>query len=281
MKICILIQIHKNFDFVLKLINRLRHKDVDIWLNFDKKNTYNPDQFPNCFFIKDRVDIKWGDITLGDSFMRAIKEIILSNYKYDRIIYISGQDYLLKPINEIVDFYSKKENLDKEFLSYRPILDKDINLKARYQYHRFKNRYLDFLSRKISKKRDFIKNYEPYYGSNWLNITLEAAKYLVLKYEQDNFYKYFKYSIAMDEIIPHSILLSKNSPFKDKVINDNKRYIDWSNHKKGLNNGNPNILEENDFEKIINSNADFARKFDMKTNSKIIDMLDNYLDNKK
>ena len=85
----------------------------------------------------------------------------------------------------------------------------------------------------------------------------------------------------MDEIIPHSILLSKNSPFKDKVINDNKRYIDWSNHKKGLNNGNPNILEENDFEKIINSNADFARKFDMKTNSKIIDMLDNYLDNKK
>ena len=128
MKICILIQIHKNFDFVLKLINRLRHKDVDIWLNFDKKNTYNPDQFPNCFFIKDRVDIKWGDITLGDSFMRAIKEIILSNYKYDRIIYISGQDYLLKPINEIVDFYSKKENLDKEFLSYRPILDKDINI---------------------------------------------------------------------------------------------------------------------------------------------------------
>lgn len=79
-------------------------------------------------------------------------------------------------------------------------------------------------------------------------------------------------TVCMDEIIFQTLIC--NSPFKKNIVNDNYRYIDWSDHSKGNNKGNPNLLLTKDYNKIINSNKFFARKFDNEVDENILNMID-------
>jgi hypothetical protein len=63
-----------------------------------------------------------------------------------------------------------------------------------------------------------------------------------------------------------------NSPLKDKIINNNYRYIDWSGGG-----ANPKVLNESDAEKITVSDDLFARKFDMTNSPEILDFIDKHL----
>jgi hypothetical protein len=49
-----------------------------------------------------------------------------------------------------------------------------------------------------------------------------------------------------------------NSSFATKVANENLRHIDWV----ARNGNNPAVLDETDFDKLQETNAVFARKFD-------------------
>lgn len=277
MKICILIGCHKDFDFVNRIISKLRHKDVDIWLNIDKKAPLKEDDFKDCFIVKKRFDVKWGHISIIDSTINALDEIINSKIKYDRIILISGQDYPIKPVKEIFSFFAKKENRKKEFVSFEKISRDGWDLTYRYEKYHFNSKFLKVIAKFLPRKK-FLKGYTPYAGSAWVNITLSAAKYVVEKYTKDKFHEHFKYSSAIDEIVIQTILMSDDSPFKSSVVNNCKRYIDWSDHRKGLNKGNPNILTIKDYDSLINSDALFARKFDPKVDSAILDKLDEYME---
>ncbi|NLL63457.1 MAG: beta-1,6-N-acetylglucosaminyltransferase [Ruminococcaceae bacterium] len=277
MKICILIQVHKNKEFINRIVNRIKDEKIDIWVNADSKFDVSEDDFKGCYFVENRIDVKWGEISQTIATMNSIREILSSGIKYDRIIYISGQDYPIKPINELVKFFSKKANLDKEFISYSEVGKDKWDIRYRYAYNHYKNRYITKLCSFIMHK-PFIKNYRPYGGSTWFNITPKAAEYILKKYEEDGFEEYFKYSLCIDELIFQSIIMNEDSPFKEKVINNSLRYIDWSDHKNGLNKGNPNTLTINDYEKIIESDAFFARKFDPEIDKEIIEKLDLYID---
>ena len=81
-----------------------------------------------------------------------------------------------------------------------------------------------------------------------------------------------KKTIHADETLFQTIIM--NSPFRDRVINNNYRYVEWSKIKE---NGNPRVLTSNDYQKIVNSQMHFARKFDIEADEKILDMIDDYL----
>jgi hypothetical protein len=49
-----------------------------------------------------------------------------------------------------------------------------------------------------------------------------------------------------------------NSNFRQKVVNDNLRYIDWVSR----NGNNPANLDDSDYNKIVTSDSIFARKFE-------------------
>lgn len=277
MKICILIGCHKDFDFVNRIISKLRHKDVDIWLNIDKKAPLKENDFEDCFIVKKRFDIKWGDISQIDATINALKEITNSKVKYDRIIYISGQDYPIKPIEEIIVFFNKKENRKKEFVGCADASKNGWDISYRWEKYNCNHIFLKIVTRLLPKKK-FIPGYKPYAGATWFNLTHNAAAYIVEKYENDKFHEHFKTSICIDEVVIPTILMHDDSKFKKNIVQDIKRYIDWSDHGSGLNKGNPNILKLEDYDKIIASDALFARKFDPKVDSEILDKLDEYME---
>jgi hypothetical protein len=60
-----------------------------------------------------------------------------------------------------------------------------------------------------------------------------------------------------------------NSSFRDRVVNDNLRSIDWS---EGGN--NPRVWRKEDLETLRLSNALIARKFDLNVDPEILDLID-------
>lgn len=73
--------------------------------------------------------------------------------------------------------------------------------------------------------------------------------------------RFFKYTWAPDELFFHTILY--NSPLKKTLVNRSLWYIDWNT------NGSPKTLTLDDYDRIVRSDALFARKFD-ETESKLL-----------
>lgn len=268
--LAILISAHKDFGQLNRLIETLRHPEVDIYLHIDIKSELDKSIFENVKFIEKRFNVRWGTISQVAATTSSLKEMIENNYT--NYIFISGQDYPIFSIEKIVEFI--KDNPCIEFMEYKKIGKDGWDVESRYSQIHTNNRYINYILRKFINKRKFIEGFVPYGGSSWWILTDKAVRYIIETYEKYDMSKQFEYTKCIDEVVYQSILV--NSEFKDNIVNDHKRYIDWSDYAKRLNIGNPNILKKDDFEKIINSEAFFARKFDAKIDSEILDMLDEY-----
>lgn len=276
MRIALLIHVHTNPDQVARLVSRLSHEDVDIYINVDAK--VDIDTFQSCisgvYFLKNRVEVIWGRFSQVEQILNSFAEIASLQQDYSHILFISGQDYLVKPVSEIVDFLQKNQSIS--FINYFKLGDDNWSqlMRKRYEYWFFlpkgdirNNKYV----KKILIKLGFKRKYpfaDVYYGACWFCLSKEAIKYLLdftkIKPQTTIF---FRYTGCSDELYIQSVLL--NSPMKDKMTNEIFRYFDWSDNGKS-----PRILDENDFEKIKMSDAWFARKLDTKISSPLMDMLD-------
>jgi hypothetical protein len=82
--------------------------------------------------------------------------------------------------------------------------------------------------------------------------------------------RFFAYTWGSDEVAFQSILYS--SKFKEQMINNNLRYIDWS-----LGGASPKVLTMNEVEALSSSGKFFGRKFDTEIDSQILDWIDTNL----
>ena len=275
-KICFLILAHKNHNQLLRLINHLK-KDFDIYLHIDKISKLNLQSFDNVRVYKKHY-VHYAEITQVTTALFLIKEAYKNNY--DRYICISGQDLPLKSNNYIQHFFDN--NLYNEYISYYQVNSVESGEIFDIQnFSRVRNYNFEGLTRKIlhSSIRYFISSlnitkkkikYDIYYGSSWWNLTNNAVEYILNYLDKDKYFmKQFKNVWGSDEYFFQSILL--NSEFKNKCLNNNLRYIDWSGQKSS----SPKtftIKDYNDIKNNINNNL-FARKFDENIDNDIIDKL--------
>lgn len=279
MRVAHLILTYTNPKQTERMIKNMAHSGFDFYIHVDKKYDINPHLFlkdlPNVFFINNRVDVKWAGFNTVVATFECIKEIVSSGIKYDFINFLSGQDYPLKPANEIFNFFH--QNQGKEFLSYRDIKNdwkeglirmeryflSDYNFRGKHTLERVINFFMP--ARKIPY------NLHPYGKSMFWMLSPETAMYVVNKVEGDKkLINFFCFSWASDEFVFQTILM--NSEYKDKIINNNFRYIDWS-----AGGPNPRMLDESDFDKIKASNMLFARKLDIAKSGKLFDLIDTKL----
>ncbi len=76
-----------------------------------------------------------------------------------------------------------------------------------------------------------------------------------------------KYTWGADEFLIPTIVM--NSPFAEKTLNDNLRYIDWSEGGS-----NPKVFTVKDFTALKNSDKLIARKFDCLLDCEILNAID-------
>lgn len=280
MKLAYLIQAHKNFKQIQNLIYALLDDTTDIYIHIDNKSEILYSELKrefknmNNIYILSDVSVIWSGFSQVEATLKLMEAVKKTNKVYDYISLISGQDFPIKS-NEFIKRYLA-ENYGKEFIEFEDIGERSWRLKCYNFFRENKNnrnlymRLLDNLIRhpqKLIVKRNNFINMNLYFGSQWFTITYDCMLY-ILNYLEKNplFKKEFNFSACPDEHFFQIIIL--NSKFRDKVVNDNLRYIDWS---RGEN--SPEVLTTNDFLSLKGSKKLIARKFDLEIDKSIFDKI--------
>jgi hypothetical protein len=280
MRIAHIITAHKNPLQLERLIKAMSHPGFDFYIHVDKKINLKDFEYlreiGGVYFIRNRIVCNWGGFSLFKANFNCLEEVFNSGMQYDFLSLMSGQDYPIKPIEEIYNFFDQRPGTS--FISCENFNNSDWGrmAKGRYEkYHftdvNFKGRYLfQKIVNSITPSRKMPFPLELYGGNkaNWWTISSDCAAYLVAKIQQDERIKqFFKFSWGADEFIIPSLIMS--STFKESVVNENYRYVDWSQGK-----ARPKVLRVEDFDKIASSDMLFARKFDIEIDAEILDKVD-------
>lgn len=281
-----LIIAHNDFSLLEKLLTLIDYEHNDIYLHVDKKSkNFEPNKVEKCInksklIFVDRLDVQWG----GDSLVAC--ELLLlqeaTKKKYDYYHLLSGVDLPLKTQPYIHDYFRK--NSGNEYIDFDAAAIETGSFLHRIMYwHLLQNKTgrkkgiiisaLRVFERLSLKIQVFLKidrtangNMEFYKGAQWFSITHDLAVYVSEK--RNLIRKYFYKSLCADEVFLHTIAM--NSPFRDKIVDDSLRYIDWER-------GSPYTFTSQDFGILLSSNKLWARKFSTDKDETIIDEIYNHL----
>ena len=301
-----LIQAHQYPEQLFRLINKLNDSNSCFYIHIDLKS--NIDAFKNLIkgenivFIKERVDCIWGDFSQVKATLNTIKEAFTQNNhdKTTRFILLSGQDYPIKAMSGINNFFDN--NIHENFLNIeatdgknRRYFNNYIAFKVNHSNKRhdftlvswfhYKNVIKGVVNRKLAfskLKLLFVKKKIPlgltlYRGSNWWSLNGESLKEIIDFYANNIVVleQFFESTLCPDEIFFQTLImkLKKN----EKNILPTLTYDNWK--KKGV--VHPVTFTIDDLDELLNQpeNKLFARKFDMKLDSVILDELDKIEEN--
>ncbi|SKC69928.1 beta-1,6-N-acetylglucosaminyltransferase [Maledivibacter halophilus] len=281
MKISFLILGHKNPSQIVTFVNALDCESFKFFIHINKKSDIGNNGVleeiknrKNVYFLDEREEVRWGGYSLVKATLLLLRKALEIN-QGGYISLHSGQDLPIKSKAQILDFLSN--NRGKEFVEFwkipKPGWEVDGGLRRINYYWLIDEFGYDGASKileeqkRLNHKRKFFHNMEPYGGSMWWTITRECGEYIIDYVNQNKtFCDYYKYTLLPDEGFFQTIIL--NSHFKDKVINNNLRHIEWEAWQS-----HPNIFREYDYNKLISSDRLFARKFDIDVDNKIIEMI--------
>ena len=291
-KVAFILLVHQNKEQVIRLVSKLDSPFSDFYIHIDARaeKSYSTSlkkelgSKNNVNFIPN-YKCYWGDFSLVRATLEGLRNAVKTSGDYDYYILLSGQDYPVYPIEDILMFLKKNEGYS--FIDYTRFSEIDWyeGGYARTKYWFFRtlqrkkgnpslaNKVISKIWRIVRKhlpERQFPNDFQQYGGSQWWCLTNEAVQFS-LEYLQDHpkFERFFHHVEIPDEIFFQTLVL--NSPYKNKVINDNVRFMIWRDSTSS-----PSVLINSDFEKIINSTALFARKFDFNKNKEIINLIDDY-----
>jgi hypothetical protein len=283
-----LVQCHQLTNPLIYNVRKLsKIKNVKIFIHVDKKvdiSDFLQLESPGVFFIKNRVDVRWGGHAQINVALNLFKEIM--EFDFDYASFISGDDLFYHSISDFNDFLLV--NTGKEFIGVEKIAEATFSSRVKFIYPEV------FMERNLSlwlrvKKKVYMqgfkvglfknKNKSPFHklykGSNWFTLTKAAITYIYDDIQKnDDINVYFKKSFCSDEIIFQSILM--NSKFKDSIykisdINygDNRmslRHIDW-----GSGPVYPKIFNRKDLCNELPADCFFIRKVDSKIQLDFLD----------
>ncbi|WP_075983029.1 beta-1,6-N-acetylglucosaminyltransferase [Bacillus massilinigeriensis] len=281
MNLAYIIQAHNGKKQLVELIDTLLDETTDVYLHIDKKSSllyleleeiyqYNS----KVYLLGERESVNWSGFSQVLATLKLMNAVKESNKNYDYVSLISGQDFPIKTKQYIKSFLL--ENKGKEFIEYRDIAQHYWRLKCYNFFRENRNnrklymRIIDNLIRypqKLFIRRNNFINLDLYFGSQWFTITYNCMLYILefLK-ENPDYMKQFSFTSCPDEHFFQILIM--NSKFKDKVINNNLRYIDWSSGKNS-----PEVLTSKDYESLKRSDKLFARKFDINLDINIIEKI--------
>ncbi len=276
MKVANIIIAHKYPAQLARMIKAFEHESVHHFIHLDAKADINSflfiEKLPRVKFITKRCSVNWAGFGGVQCTLNAFEEVLESGIDFDYVNLITGQDYPIKPIQNFLDFLTL--NRDKDFFQFQHAETEwleavhrfrryhltELNIKGRY---RFEN-LINFLM----PKRKVVNTYEIYGRSAYFTITLDCVKFIQASLAQNiDYIKYFKTVWAPDEMFFQTLLL--NSIWKDKIVNNNLRHIEWFPKV-----ANPKIFTSQDFSNLNNSPAFIARKFDEKIDVEILNQID-------
>lgn len=265
-----------------RIVRRILHEDCDVFIHVDKKAEIRNfraivGKDPRVNFIKNRTHISWGGFSMVEATLSSFQEMILTGRKYDFINLLSQSDYPLAHPNTIDRFLNQHKGksfmtLETRDISWRVEMQRKIK-KIHLIDYRFKGKHaLERLINIFPTNRSAPFGMELVGSSQWFALALHHVEYILKTVaEHSNIRRFFRHTWGSDEFFFQTILY--NSPYRDEIVDDNLRYMDWSESQPS-----PKILTISDFDTLRNSGKFYARKFDQRIDSLILDKIDEMIE---
>jgi hypothetical protein len=294
-KVAYLLMVHKQPGLVRRLIERLQFGGCAFWVQVDAKTDINSfikelADFKNVFFVKNRCNGDWGWFPFVQGNIEGIRAIHESGYSYDHLVILSGQDYLLCSNNDFIKKLSG--NRESSFIHYTKINeDNNPHLRERVsKYHiklpRKKKIVYPYTSASFQKKlinkalsisgvyplpRVIPGNRDLYFGSNWIRFSKKAVDYTLKVIDNEpDYVEFFKSTLLAEEHFFHTILLNADEADRGPIINTNLTFCHWKRAPELY----PVPLGMSDLDLLLSSGDMLARKFDITSDTTILDYLD-------
>ena len=288
MNIAYCISAYKDAKQLSRLIDALNTKTSYFFIHIDKKVNdirefqVELNKFSNTFILEERYYVQWGGWNQVRYQKLFLSTALNFQYKIDRIIILTGQDYPIWSNIKIKNFFTENPN---------KIMMKGINLSTLEEpspmynllsiYHfgrdlKIRNfscwRIITALLRKemtilpIRRKRQLTvlnKKWDIYQASGYFSVNREQAKYIINMLNNKSVTNYFRYCFVPEELTIPSIIF--NSPYKDYAdISSEKVYkglatlasLHIFNYGKSI-----KIFTETDYEYLLASGKCFAENY--------------------
>jgi hypothetical protein len=267
-KIAYAILAHRGPEQVLRLVSRLSSPSATFVIHIDRYA--NREVFET---VRDglagRADARlvrrhgcaWGGFSLVSAALELLEAAATEDP--DFVILLSGQDYPIRPVEEIERFLDSRRGTS--FVEHFALPNDSWagggmeRMTGWYWYGRVMGRHVIFPHPRLRTgtwHRRFPRGFTPYGGSAFWALTGEAAKYvLAFTRSQRSFVRYFHHVAFPDESFFQTILL--NAPLAAQVVSDSLRYTDWS-----TTGSSPKTISQADIDRVLASRKLFARKFD-------------------
>ncbi|MFR2776304.1 MAG: beta-1,6-N-acetylglucosaminyltransferase [Anaerostipes sp.] len=282
-----LIMAHDNESLLKDLLKALDFELNDIYLHIDKKSNIRPERLAESLqsshlIFTERVRVKWGGYSQIEAELVLLEAAVNSGENYEYIHLLTGVDMPLKKQKDIHEFYGRHKG--REFISCTENPPGDFMDRVKYFYPDFilirnsigrsiRGIFVKF--QHVVLKIDRTDKIRYGFGSAYFDISLDFAKYILQnkKWIQEH----FRDTFCADEMFIQTVYLNspfnkegnlyKNNqpkhPFIANTYFDVVRAIDWKR-------GRPYTYKMEDYNMLMESGCLFARKFNMKIDSKIV-----------
>lgn len=278
MRQAILITAYRDIPMLEKLVDYF-DSDFELFIHVDKRcreNLTNVEGRKHLHLCRTYA-VEWGDYR----HLLAIVMLMREAYRHTDLEYfhlVTGSDYPTMPLSQFKAFCEEHRN--DNYLEHFPLPHSDWGGDGglnRIQYWWLRpnstrtngawlTRKFVNLQRRLGMRRRFNHfNGSLYGGGTYWSMSRKAIG-IALDYmdKHPDYLHRFRHTSIAEEICLHTIWCNSSLP----IINNYMRYIDW-----GLDGGNPQVLTEKDFDKIIASGSLFARKMASVVSDKLIEAL--------
>jgi hypothetical protein len=275
MKQAILITAYKNYHHLEEIIHCF-DANFELYIHLDKKSKISDIElaklrkYDSVKLVEQKYKVNWGGFNHLQSIL-YLSEQALKNPDNSYFHLITGHDFPIKKASYFVDFFKNNNNEYIDYWTIPKIGGADNENMDRIEYYNFydlwdfkipkqseKIRLAIRLQKRLGFKRKISSKMPKLYGgSTYWSLSRECVSYVMEFTKKNRFVlNRFKYTLCAEEFYFQTIIM--NSSFATKVANENLRHIDWV----ARNGNNPAVLDETDFDKLQETNAVFARKFD-------------------
>lgn len=284
----ILILAHGDINHLYRLCQKMQER-FQVYVHIDKKSSlwvngeYNKlDELDVEYFSE--VEVNWGSWSIGEVMYRLLKRA-LQNPNIDYFHIISGQDWPIKSIDEIYNFYDNNNmvymnydlaksviksgentlNWQKFYYNYDTVKRRTLFGKV---YHRFLYHIQNILN--IDKFKKYSINYDIYTGDNWMDLPRDCVEYVVRRLEEDaSLKKVLQTGCFSDEFWIQTILCNEEK-FRNRIDKNTHRFIKWEKRNGSF----PAVLDKRDIAEIIQSDCYFARKIMSEISDELLVLLE-------
>jgi hypothetical protein len=297
-KVAYLVVSHRNPDQILRLVRVLREGGGEVAVRHDGRREPLPAsalQEAGARALEDGIDLAWGDTGYLRMQLNAL-EWAARELDPDWVVFLSGQDYPLRPLADIEAGLAATEADARlsgfwELATRRDPGGEKTPFFRRYAYRHFippawlperdlpravaplayRCRLPGDLPDRVGVRwplLPFGDGFRAHVSADWLTLNRRAvAAVTAFARAHARVMRHYRRTIVPAESFFATVLANDPSL---RVDPDGRRFISWP--RPGA--PHPDTLTSDDLDRVLASGMDFARKFDTSIDARVLDLLD-------